>query len=150
VRLVVIIALLILTFVSPLRAQTAARLKAGAGIIIYPVLSDRTEEFEALLETVGHVVQQSENPVRRQQARGWRVFRAKEPGPAGSVLYMFLLDPVVKLADYDVVKAVTEELPAEEANQFNRTWTGCLAGPQTVLDLHLVAKLAAVGRPQKR
>jgi hypothetical protein len=129
------IAVLILSFVSPLRAQTAARLKAGAGIIIYPVLSDRTEEFEAPLETVGHVVQQSENPVRRQQARGWRVFRAKEPG----------LDPVVKLADYDVMKAVTEE-----ANQFNRKWTGRLAGPQTVLDLQLVTKLATGGRPQKR
>jgi hypothetical protein len=151
VRPLVLIAVVLSTFVSPSFAQTAARLKTGAGIVIYPVHSDKTQEFEALIDRVGQIVQRSDNPVRRQQARGWRVFRAKEPGPAGSVLYMFMLDPVVKLADYDVVKAMTEELPTEEADQFNRKWTGCLAGPHTVLDLQLVMKLAAAaGKPQKR
>ena len=53
---------------------------------------------------------------------------------------------------------MTEELPAKEADQFNRKWTGCLAGPQTVLDLHLVnetrhvwsATQALIGSPRVR
>jgi hypothetical protein len=44
------------------------------------------------------------------------------------VLYIFIPYPVVQLAD--VVKAMTEELPAEEADHFNGKWTGCLAGPK--------------------
>jgi hypothetical protein len=54
------------------------------------------------------------------------------------------------LADYGVLNTMTEELSAEEADDLNRRWKGCLAGPQTVLDLHLVMKLAASGRPLKR
>ena len=35
----------------------------------------------------------SENPVRKQQAAGWRVFKAAEPVPGGNALYVCLVDP---------------------------------------------------------
>jgi len=59
------------SFSSPSSRRCALRrrrAKAGAGIIIYPVLSDRTEEFEALLETVVTPCSKAKI-VRRQEAR---------------------------------------------------------------------------------
>lgn len=41
------------------------------------------------------------------------MFRAAEPGPANSVLFMFVIDPPVKGADYTVSRLLAEAYPAE-------------------------------------
>ena len=42
----------------------------------------------------------SEKPERKQQATSWKIFKAAEPGAGGNVLYVFIVDPAVKGADY--------------------------------------------------
>ena len=68
----------------------------------------------------------SKDPVRNQQGWGWKIFKAAEPGPNGSVLYVFVMDPTVKGADYGVAKILAEAYPTE-IMELCRMYTGAFA-----------------------
>jgi hypothetical protein len=76
------------------------------------VHADRTAEFERVLARIGEVLGATTDPVRRQQAASWRIFRSLEEQP-GETLYLFIFDPAVASADYDPVRLLGEALPAE-------------------------------------
>src|SRR4029450_5144662 len=78
---------------------------------------------------------ESKQPGRRAQAVGWKIFKAAEPGPNGSVLYLFMMDPAVKGADYGVARILGEAFPAE-AQDLYRLYVGALATGQTLLNLN--------------
>jgi hypothetical protein len=73
---------------------------APAGLLFHTVRPDRVAEFEKLVAFLRAALEKSTDPTIRLQARGWRVFRAAEPGPNGTVLYVFVIDPVVPNAEY--------------------------------------------------
>jgi hypothetical protein len=60
------------------------------------------------------------DPTIAAQARGWRIFKATEAGPNGTVLYVFFFDPAPAGADYDPVKLLGEALPAEAQGLYDR------------------------------
>ena len=64
------------------------------------VKADKTADFEMIVGKLQEALQKSARPERAEQAAGWRVYKASEPGPSGSVMYVFLIDPVVKDTDY--------------------------------------------------
>lgn len=84
----------------------------GAGLLLFYVRPERTADFEGVVKRMSEVLDKSANPVRRQQASGWRMFRSVE-APKDSVIYVFVLDPAVAGSDYDPVKVLSEELPTE-------------------------------------
>src|SRR5262245_48755630 len=72
-----------------------------AGMVLNFIKPDKTADFEAVMAKVKEALQKSTKPERQQQAKGWKVF--KSPDPAGAnVLYVFVIDPAVKGADYQV------------------------------------------------
>src|SRR6267378_761666 len=66
----------------------------------------------------------SAKPERKQQAASWKVFKAAEPGAGGSVLYVFIVDPSVKGADYSVANILAEALPADQVNEIYKAYAG--------------------------
>jgi hypothetical protein len=86
---------------------------SDVGIIINPIKTDKAADFEAILARVRQALEQSTNPVRRQQAASWKVLKAAEPGPAGSILYVFLMQPPVRNADYTLSRILAEGYPTE-------------------------------------
>jgi hypothetical protein len=88
------------------------RFTTPAGVLYFHVRPDRATDFEAVVTRMGEVLDQSADPVRRQQAASWRVWRSTETGH-DSTVYMFFFDPVVSGADYDPVKILGEGLPTE-------------------------------------
>ena len=110
---------------------------AEAGVILNAVRADGTDDFETVLGRLAEALAASADPVRRQQAQGWRVFRAAEPGPSGSVLYVFLIDPVVPGADYGVARVLAEAFP-DEAGELYALYSGAYADGQTLLNLEPV------------
>ena len=54
---------------------------SDAGMIWNPVKPDRTMDFEMVMARLKEALALSEDPVRKQQAAGWKVFRALEAGP---------------------------------------------------------------------
>ena len=55
----------------------------------------------------------SEKPERKEQATGWSVFKATEPGPNGAAIYVFIMNPVAKGAEYSVGTILVEAFGAE-------------------------------------
>ncbi len=62
-------------------------------------------------QAAGGAARRRRIPVRNQQGWGWKIFKAAEPGPNGSVLYVFVMDPAVKGADYGVAKILARGVP---------------------------------------
>ena len=75
---------------------------ADAAAILNFVKADKTADFEMIIGKLKDALAKSDKPERKQQAAGWKVFKAAEAGPGGSVIYVSLMDPVVKGADYSV------------------------------------------------
>src|SRR4051812_42603913 len=86
---------------------------SDAGMVLNFIKPDKAADFEAVIAKLRDALQRSDKPERKQQAASWKVFRAKEPGANGSVLYVFTIDPAVKGADYTVSTILAEASPTE-------------------------------------
>ncbi len=119
-------------------AVSSARVFASeVGVIFNAIRPDKVDDFETVLNRLKQALRESPDPSRRMQAAGWKIFKAAEPGPNGSVLYLFVMDPAVKGADYGVARILAEAFPAEAQNLY-RLYTGALATGQTILNLNAV------------
>src|SRR5437899_12001450 len=83
------------------------------GVILNFVKADKTADFEMVLGKVKEALAKSEKPERKQQATGWKVFKAAEAGPGGNVIYVFVIDPSAKTAEYSVGNILVEGFGAE-------------------------------------
>ena len=113
---------------------------SDAGIVLNFIKSDKTADFEAVMARLKTALQKSAKPERRQQAAGWKIFRALEPGPNGSVLYVFTIDPAVPGADYTVSTILAEAFP-EEVQAIYAQYAGAYASGQNIVNLKLVSAL---------
>lgn len=117
--------------------QAARVLTGDAGLIFFPVKPDRAADFEKIMAKLKEALATSEDPARREQVAGWKVFKAVEPGPNASVLYVFVIDPAVKGGDYAFWKTLYDSFP-QEVLQLYRLYNAATAGGQTLLNLQLV------------
>jgi pyruvate/2-oxoglutarate dehydrogenase complex dihydrolipoamide acyltransferase (E2) component len=126
----------------PAAAPQARTFGSDAGIIINQIKPDKTADFELVIGKLKEALQKSQDPVRKQQAASWKVFKALEPGPNGIVLYFFIMDPAVKGADYTVSKILAEAFPAEVQDLYKK-FSDAYAGGQNMVNLQLIANLGA-------
>jgi hypothetical protein len=126
------------------QATNSARTFASdAGLVLNFIKPDKATDFEAIIARVREALQKSVKPERQRQAAGWKVFRAKEPGANGSVLYVFTMDPAVKDADYSVSAILAEAFPTE-AQTLYRMYAEAYASGQNYVNLMLTS---ALGQP---
>ena len=117
------------------------------GLIFNAIRPDKVMDFETVLAKLRTALADSKDPVRNQQGWGWKIFKAAEPGPNGSVLYVFVMDPAVKGADYGVAKILSEAYPNEIMDLY-RMYTGAFAtAGQTLINLQPIPALAAPPAP---
>jgi hypothetical protein len=111
---------------------------AEQGLIINAIKPAKAMDFETVIAKLRAALANSKDPVRNQQGWGWKIFKGAEPGPNGSVLYFFVMDPVVKGADYGVAKILAEAYPTEIMDLY-RMYIGAfdIAG-QTLVNLQPV------------
>lgn len=99
----------------PAAADPAAKkeprisLTGSAGAFMFLIKPDQTANFEELMGKVKEALGKSENPVRKQQLAGWKVFKAAEPSGANA-LYLAVMDPAVPAAEYDPLAILAESL----------------------------------------
>jgi hypothetical protein len=119
--------------VAPLVARTFT---APTGVIFHAVRPERVVDFELVIGYLQAALAKSSNAQVGAQAKGWRVFKATEPGPNGTVLYMFLLDPAVSGTDYALGPILSDAFP-DQIEQIWKLYQGALAGAgsQTLLNL---------------
>jgi len=87
-------------------------LEGDAAILTILIKPDKTADFEQVLTKLKESLQKSENPQRKEQAAGWKVFKSTQMAQ-GNAVYIFLIDPVVKGAEYDISRIINEVFPTE-------------------------------------
>ena len=108
------------------------------GLIFNAIRPDKVMDFEIVLGKLRDALANSKDPVRNQQGWGWKVYKAAEPGPNGSVLYVFVMDPAVKGADYGVAKILAEAYPTEIMELYRMYTTAFATAGQTLVNLQPV------------
>ena len=118
-------------------AQAARTFSGGAGMMLNYIKPEATADFEAVMNKVREALQNSEDGERGQQAQGWKIYKAQEPGPNNSVLYVWFIDPTVSGADYAVSQILNEAFPAE-VQALYESFSTSFAGGQSMVNLDLV------------
>ena len=116
---------------APVGARTFT---APTGVIFNVVRPERVVDFELVIGYLQAALEKSTNAKVREQARGWRMFKAGEPGPNGTVLYVFLMDPAVPDADYALGPILSDAFP-DQIEQIWKLYQGALAGGGSLLNL---------------
>jgi hypothetical protein len=111
------------------------------GVVLNFIKPDKTADFEAVVAKLKDALQNSSNAARKEQAASWRVYKSSDPGPAGAVLYVYIVDPVVKGADYGVAKILGEGFPGEEVPALIKQYNDSYASGQNFVNLTLVSDL---------
>jgi hypothetical protein len=107
---------------------------ATTGVIFNAVRPERIVDFEMVIGYLQAALEKSTDAGVRAQAQGWRVFKATEPGPNGTVLYVFLIDPTVAGADYGLGRILSDAYP-DQIQEIWKLYTGALAGGGSLLNL---------------
>jgi hypothetical protein len=105
-----------------------------AGLLFNTVRPERVADFEAVLWYLQQALQMSTDPTVRAQAQGWKMFRATEPGPNGTVLYVFSLDPAVPKADYGLGRILADAYP-DRVQEIWRLYQGAVTSGGNLLNL---------------
>lgn len=88
-----------------------------AAIVTVLIKPDKTADFESVLAKLKEALQKSENPRRREQAAGWKVFKSTQLAQ-GNAVYVMRIDPVVKGEEYDITRLIAEVFPVEVQDLF--------------------------------
>ena len=97
-----------------------------AVVIAYNVNAGKDADYEKVLATLKAAI--AKNPARAAQAAGWKVFKALTPQPDGTSVYIHVINPVVKDADYSIVNIVYENSSDQEKLDFYNLYRGALKG----------------------
>ena len=109
------------------------------GLVLNFIKPDKTKDFEAIVGKLKDSLTSSAKDTRQEQAQGWRVFKAAEAAAAGAALYVFVIDPPVKDADYSVTGILGEALPSDEMTQLTKQYVDSYASGQNFVNLALVS-----------
>ncbi len=124
--------------ISPAAGNTRRLFANDAGMMVKFVRPDRTAEFESTVGRLRAALATSDRADRRQQAASWKVFRASESATNGDAVYVFVMDPAIKGADYAVSTILAEAFP-DEAELLYREYVDANGPEQNVVDMKLIA-----------
>jgi hypothetical protein len=119
---------------------------AKAGLIFNAVRADRVVDFEMVMGYLQAALAKSTDAGVRAQAQGWRMFKAAEPGPNGTALYVFVIDPAVPGAEYGLGRILSDAYP-DQIQEIWKLYTGALAGGGSLLNLVPVQPPATLPAP---
>ncbi len=91
---------------------------SDAAMLTFFIKPDKAADFEKVMAKLHQALANSDKPERKQQAAGWKLFKAAEPGPNGTVLYINFLSPALKGGDYTISKILAEVYPQEVQQLF--------------------------------
>ena len=121
-------------------APTARTFGSDAGMVLNFIKPDKTADFEAVVAKLKEALAKSDKPERKEQAKSWQVFKSPDPAAGGNVLYVFLINPAVKGADYTVSNILAEAFPTEVQTLYKQ-YADAYASGQNFVNLSLVLDL---------
>ena len=121
-------------------ASTKREFANDAGMVLNFIKPDKTADFEAVCAKLKEALSKSDKPERKEQAKSWQVFKSPDPAAGGNVLYVFLINPSVKGADYTVSTILAEAFP-QDVQTLYKQYADSYASGQNFVNLSLVNDL---------
>jgi hypothetical protein len=131
----------------PTQPAPGLTFEGEAGLILMQIKPDKTADFESAMAKLHEAFMKTDKPERKQQAAGWKIYKSTDPGPGGNVLYVAVINPALKGADYTVAKILYEVFPTEVQQIFPSYRDSFAAGLNRV-NLNLVQDFSAAGHAQ--
>ena len=93
----------------------------------FAVNPDKTADYDGVIAKLKEALQKSDKPEASQQLAGWKIMRANTPQPTGEIVYIHVIDPVIKGADYSITNIVYDVFkdPADQT-AFFETYRGAI------------------------
>jgi hypothetical protein len=137
---------------APAPSATAARtFTAPVGILFNTVRADKAADFERLVASVRKTLESSTDPKLQAMAKGWQFHKAAEPGPGNSVLYVFIIDPVVPGEDYGLGRVLSSGSTDTVALQeIWKLYTGSVTGGGSLLNLSPIPEPPPAAEPGEK
>ena len=106
----------------------------------FTVNPDKTADYEPVLAKLKAALMKIERPEAKQQLAGWKVIKNSQPQQDGSILYIHVINPVVKGADYLITNLVYEAFtdPAERT-AFYEMYRGAVKSALFTIQAPIVA-----------
>ena len=112
-----------------------------AGMVLNFIKPDKTADFEAVMAKLKEALAKSEKPERKQQAAGWKIFKSADKA-GENFLYVYVIDPSVKGADYQVSNIITEAFgTGPEVNELLKKYGESYAQGMNILNLVLLQSM---------
>jgi len=127
----------------------AAQFATDVGLLLVAVKPDRVKDYEAAILALQDGFQKSSDPARSEMAKGWRVFKATEADAKKNALYVHVLFPAIKDADYRP-SLLLDELLAGAPPEIVLKYRDALAGPPSKLSLTELAHMATAPVKKER
>jgi hypothetical protein len=121
-------------------APTARTFASDGAMVLNFIKPDKTKDFEDVIAKLKEALAKSEKPERKQQAKSWKVFKSADPAAGGNALYVFIVDPPVKGADYTISNILAEAFPTE-VNELYKKYGESYATGMNFVNLTLVSDL---------
>jgi hypothetical protein len=114
--------------------------KSDVVLWAFAVNPDKTAEYEKVLEKLKAALMKIERPEAKQQLAGWKIIKNTQPQPDGAILYIHVINPVVKGADYSITNLVYEAFtdPAERT-AFYEMYKGAIKAGLFTIDAPVVS-----------
>ena len=127
------------------QAQAAANQRLfpnDGGMVLNFIKADKTADFEEVMAKLKEALQKSDKPERKQQAAGWKIYKSPDPAAGGNVLYIFIISPSVKGADYQVSNLLVEGLGNNaETNALLKKYAESYATGMNIVNLQVLQDL---------
>lgn len=92
-------------------------LTSDAAVVTMLIKPEKTADFEFVLSRLKEALAKNDNPKRREQAAGWKVFKSSQQAQ-GNAVYVMRIDPVIKGEEYDITRLIAEVFPVEVQDLF--------------------------------
>jgi len=124
-------------------APNKTTFNGDAVIQAFSVNPDKTADYEKVIGQLKEALAKSANPQAKQQAAGWKVYRNSAPNPDGSIVYVHVIDPVVKDADYSILNNIYDMVkdPMEQRAVYDM-YRAALKQPLFVIQGQLTSDLS--------
>ena len=112
-------------------------------ILAYAINPDKTAEYDKVIAALKDALSKSEAPEAKQQLAGWKVIKNAMPNPDGTIVYIHIISPVVKDADYSIMNNIYAGVkdPAQQKSIFD-LYRGAMKQALFVIQGPLVADLS--------
>jgi len=127
-------------------AQTAPQKTTFTGDVViqaFAINPDKTADYEQIVTKLKDALSKSEAPEAKEQLAGWKVIKNAMPNPDGTIVYIHVISPVVKNADYSIMNNIYSAVkdPAEQKAVYDM-YRGALKAPLFVSQGPMVADLS--------